>query len=83
MLAFAGGTHAEYNTHGKLTGEARDRGGTTSTTSLARLAVYTRCPQVAEAEDAATYDNADPEQPLPVRPPVLCPGCPHRGSFMP
>ena len=81
LLAFAGRTHAEYDTHGKLTGEARDRGENDVDDILARLAVYLGVPELAEAEEAATYDNADPEQPLPIRPPVLCPGCPHRGSF--
>ena len=81
LLAFAGRTHAEYNTHGKLTGEARDRGENDVDDILARLAVYLGVPELAEAEEATTYDNADPKQPLPVRPPVLCPGCPHRGSF--
>ena len=81
LLAFAGRTHAEYNTHGKLTGEARDRGENDVDAILARLAVCLGVPELAEAEDAATYDDADPEQPLPIRPPVLCPGCPHRGSF--
>ena len=81
LLAFAGRTHAEYNTHGKLTGEARDRGENDVDDILVRLAVYLGVPELAEAEDTAAYDNADPEQPLPIRPPVLCPGCPHRGSF--
>ena len=81
LLAFAGRMHAEYNTHGKLTGEARDRGENDVDDILARLAVCLGVPELAEAEDAATYDDADPEQPLPIRPPVLCPGCPHRGSF--
>lgn len=81
LLAFAGKTHAEYNTHGKLTGEARDRGENDVDDILARLAVYLGVPELAEAEDTAAYDDADPEQPLPIRPPVLCPGCPHRGSF--
>ena len=80
LLAFAGRTHAEYNTHGKLTGEARDRGENDVDDILVRLAVYLGVPELAEAEDTAAYDNADPEQPLPIRPPVLCPGCPHRGS---
>lgn len=30
-------------------------------------------------ENAAEFDEADEE--VPVRPPVLCPGCPHRGIF--
>ena len=81
LLAFAGKTHAEYNTHGKLTGEARDRGENDVDDILARLAVYLGVPELAQTEEAASYEAADPEQPLPVRPPVLCPGCPHRGSF--
>ena len=81
LLAFAGKTHAEYNTHGKLTGEARDRGENDVDDILARLAVYLGVPELAETDAPASYEAADPEQPLPVRPPVLCPGCPHRGSF--
>ncbi|MEF2896444.1 MAG: thiamine pyrophosphate-dependent enzyme [Senegalimassilia anaerobia] len=81
LLAFAGKTHAEYNTHGKLTGEARDRGENDVDDILARLAVYLGVPELAETDAPASCEAADPEQPLPVRPPVLCPGCPHRGSF--
>ena len=81
LLAFAGKTHAEYNTHGKLTGEARDRGENDVDDILARLAVYFGVPELAETDAPTSYEAADPEQPLPVRPPVLCPGCPHRGSF--
>ena len=81
LLAFAGKTHAEYNTHGKLTGEARDRGENDVDDILARLAVYLGVPELAETDAPVSYEAADPEQPLPVRPPVLCPGCPHRGSF--
>lgn len=81
LLAFAGKTHAEYNTHGKLTGEARNRGENDVDDILARLAVYLGVPELAETDAPTSYEAADPEQPLPVRPPVLCPGCPHRGSF--
>ena len=30
-------------------------------------------------EDAADFDTVD--ETIPVRPPVMCPGCPHRGTF--
>ena len=30
-------------------------------------------------EDAAEFDTVD--ETIPVRPPVMCPGCPHRGTF--
>ena len=46
LLAFAGRTHAEYNTHGKLTGEARDRGENDVDDILARLAVYLGVPEL-------------------------------------
>lgn len=50
LLAFAGRTHAEYNTHGKLTGEARDRGENDVDDILARLAVYLGVPELAETD---------------------------------
>ncbi len=32
--------------------------------------------------ESAQVDSVEPEKgPLPVRPPILCPGCPHRGVF--
>lgn len=81
MLAFAGKTHAEYNVHGKLTGEARDRGENDVDDIVERLANFLGVPELAEVQAPVTYESAEPEFPLPVRPPVLCPGCPHRGSF--
>lgn len=41
------------------------------TPSLIRKAVF--------GEDSAPFTV--PEEPIPVRPPVMCPGCPHRGTF--
>ena len=81
LLAFAGKTHAAYNVHGKLTGEARDRGENDVDDIVVRLTKFLGVPELAQVEAPATYESADPEFPLPVRPPVLCPGCPHRGSF--
>ena len=37
-------------------------------------------PATAPASTPLSYD-APADDPLPVRPPVLCAGCPHRGSF--
>lgn len=81
LLAYAGKTHAAYNVHGKLTGEARDRGENDVDDIVKRLAKFLGVPELAQAEAPVTYESAEPEFPLPVRPPVLCPGCPHRGSF--
>lgn len=81
LLAYAGKTHAAYNVHGKLTGEARDRGENDVDGIVERLAKFLGVPELAQVESPVTYESAEPEFPLPVRPPVLCPGCPHRGSF--
>ena len=35
--------------------------------------------KVVLGTDAAPHD--EPSEPIPARPPVLCPGCPHRGTF--
>lgn len=81
LLAYAGKTHVAYNVHGKLTGEARDRGENDVDDIVERLAKFLGVPELAQVEAPVTYESAEPEFPLPVRPPVLCPGCPHRGSF--
>ena len=78
LIMRAGRTHASFDVYGKLTGEARDRGENDVDDVLARLAAFFGIPEVAQASLRLplTYDD-----PLPVRPPVLCAGCPHRGSF--
>ena len=78
LIMRAGRTHASFDVHGKLTGEARDRGENDVDDVLARLAAFFGIPEVAQVSLRLplTYDD-----PLPVRPPVLCAGCPHRGSF--
>jgi len=77
LTLFAGRTHAAFDVHGKLTGEARDRGENDVDDIAARIAVFLGVPELAEART----DMPVPAIELPVRPPVLCPGCPHRGSF--
>ena len=93
LLRFAGRTHAAYAVHGKLTGEALDRGENDVDDIAARIAAFldTKAirPEVAEQDEALeAEDDAEEfeegffyEGDLPIRPPVLCPGCPHRGSF--
>ncbi len=93
LLRFAGRTHAAYAVHGKQTGEALDRGENDVDDIAARIAAFldTKAirPEVAEQDEVLeTEDDADEfeeafvyEGDLPIRPPVLCPGCPHRGSF--
>ena len=77
LLRFAGRTHAALEVRGRLTGDARDRGENDVDDIAARIASFLGVPgAVPDASAAAAC-----YEPLPVRPPVLCAGCPHRGSF--
>ena len=77
LLRFAGRTHAALEVRGRLTGDVRDRGENDVDDIAARIASFLGVPgAVPDASAAAACD-----EPLPVRPPVLCAGCPHRGSF--
>ncbi|WP_180952974.1 thiamine pyrophosphate-dependent enzyme [Eggerthella timonensis] len=80
LLVHAGRTHASYEVRGRLTGDARDRGENDVDDIAQRIARFLGIPDaVAPANALAAYAAED--DPLPVRPPVLCAGCPHRGSF--
>lgn len=80
LLTFAGKTHAPYNVHGKLDGTARDRGENDVDDLVVRLErFFGLSADVPEANVSRETFHVDTS--LPVRPPVLCAGCPHRGSF--
>lgn len=86
LLVHAGRTHAAYEVRGRLTGDARDRGENDVDDIVARVARYLGIPQTSRmgtnvSHETFAYDAVAPNDPLPVRPPVLCAGCPHRGSF--
>ena len=82
FVELAGRRHAAYDVHGKADGFARDRGENTVDDILRRLArafssfAGVETDLVACLPEPVPFDGA-----LPVRPPVLCAGCPHRGSF--
>ena len=76
FLKLAGQIHASYSVHGKLTGETTTRGENTTDDIAAQIASFLQLPLYME--DRGTIANAA----IPARPPVLCAGCPHRGSFM-
>lgn len=78
LLKLAGQAHLGYNVHGKLTGEARDRSENTVDDIVSRIAQFLG---VDTQDETAAPEAAELDTPLPTRPPVLCPGCPHRGSF--
>lgn len=77
LLVLAGKTHGAYTVHGKLTGEARDRGENDVDDIEDRIARFLGVDSLLG--DGKWVDAYD--EPLPIRPPVLCAGCPHRGSF--
>ena len=79
LLRFAGRTHAAFEVRGKLTGDARDRGENDVDDVARRIAAFFGM-QTNVSRETSVIENAV-EDPLPVRPPVLCAGCPHRGSF--
>ncbi|WP_428422320.1 thiamine pyrophosphate-dependent enzyme [Paraeggerthella hominis] len=79
LLVFAGRTHASFDVKGKLTGDVRDRGENDVDDAVARIARFLGLSDGRSAAQPPVYESAD--APLPVRPPVLCAGCPHRGSF--
>ena len=82
LAALAGRDHLAYDVHGKLDGSTLARGENSTEAITAQLAAFFGLENVV---DTSAAKGASPalalETPLPVRPPVLCAGCPHRGSF--
>lgn len=74
----AGRTHASFEVLGKLTGDTRDRGENDVDDAITRLASFFG---LSDSLGESLKVPAPFDEPLPVRPPVLCAGCPHRGSF--
>ena len=75
LLMLCGKRHLPVTVRGKLTDDVQAAGENTNESVKAVLAAYLGLAQPAAA-------GALPEPPaLPVRPPVLCAGCPHRASF--
>ena len=90
LAAFCGRVHGAFNIHGKLTGDARDRGENDVDDILARIERFlglTGRLSLYRFRGAPEYGlqpihlSARAETDLPDRPPVLCAGCPHRGAF--
>ena len=85
LLLLSGRHHLPLEVKGKLTGEVQTA-GENSVESVRRVLeeylgeVYIRYLEGLEG-GAAEPEAALPVPPLPVRPPVLCAGCPHRASF--
>ncbi len=80
LLALAGRLHAPFDVRGRLTGDARDRGENDVADIVDRFGRFLGVPATSPAASVPRYD-APADDPLPLRPPILCAGCPHRGSF--
>lgn len=74
LLRVAGKYHLSVRICGKLTGHTKNAGENSSESIRGDLARFLGLEQEEKQED-----NDVPQ--LPVRPPVLCAGCPHRASF--
>jgi len=78
-LIFLCGRHGiSVNVKGKLSGSVK-RSGELSPDEIAALAGAFAGPDCIRQCSAAPVPASSPD--LPVRPPVLCAGCPHRASF--
>ncbi len=84
LVYIAGKYHLPVVIKGKLTTDTKNAGENSVESIKADLAKFMpECEALAEAlgnENAETTDFA-PAPDLPIRPPVLCAGCPHRASF--
>ncbi|MEE8722635.1 MAG: thiamine pyrophosphate-dependent enzyme [Eggerthellaceae bacterium] len=77
----AGRRHLAYDVLGKKSGDTRDRGENDVDDIAARLVRFFGLEAALAADDGAAPVALPQDAQLPARPPVLCPGCPHRGSF--
>ena len=87
FLKLAGKHHLPYEVHGKLDGSTLTRGENSTEDACERLCSFFACNEddkkaCCTSSEASCCTEADaPAIDPPVRPPVLCAGCPHRGSF--
>ena len=80
MISLAGKYHLNITVRGKLTGDIQAAGENTCDSVIAAIRKLTGEAEKSAQETSAAQDDL-PRPALPVRPPVLCAGCPHRASF--
>ena len=73
LIFLSGKHHLPVRILGKMTGHMPLSGENSRDSVAAAIASFLSVPR--------SESSADPLPPLPVRPPVLCAGCPHRASF--
>ena len=80
LTLFAGRTHAGFSVRGMLTGDTLARGENSVEDILVRLVRYFGLEGQLALPQPAVYAGEGAAE-IPSRPPILCAGCPHRGSF--
>ncbi|EEQ58729.1 indolepyruvate ferredoxin oxidoreductase, alpha subunit [Clostridiales bacterium 1_7_47FAA] len=87
LMLLCGKHHLNVDIRGKLTGDVQCAGENSVESVRKVLEAYLGAPYIEymesldEASDEAAGAAPLPVPPLPIRPPVLCAGCPHRASF--
>lgn len=82
LLQIAGRRHLPVNIYGKLTGHTKNAGENSTESVRADIERFLNPAENAVSDKPAADATASDDVPeLPVRPPVLCAGCPHRASF--
>ena len=83
LLLLCGKHHLDVNVRGKLTRDVQSAGENSVESVRNVLEAYLGRPYIEYLEKigAAHPVSPLPVPPLPIRPPVLCAGCPHRASF--
>ena len=83
FIQLAGRRHLAYDVHGKLDGTTLNRGENGTQDCVRRIAGFLGVPDLVSAPPFEKFPSIEGMEPpeAPMRPPVLCAGCPHRGSF--
>jgi indolepyruvate ferredoxin oxidoreductase alpha subunit len=77
LTYICGKHHLPVKIRGKMTGDVKPSGENSVDSVRENIGAFLGVPESAGSEGA----EGDACPPLPVRPPVLCAGCPHRASF--
>ncbi len=79
LVYIAGKYQLPVRIEGKLTHQVKNSGENTPDSVRENIAKFLGV--VPESRGVLTLEQKEKMPPLPVRPPVLCAGCPHRASF--
>lgn len=84
ITCLCGKHHLPVQVYGKRSHHVQPAGENTRDSVQKQIAEFLHLPDAVSAPDMVSHcgpDTAIPLPALPVRPPVLCAGCPHRASF--